>query len=253
VLLPSQVKAHLKQVHEAGRLQIDRSKFEAILKENEIMDGIPEIQVDEVLEPFEGIQVKKGWRCHECSKVYGSIGSMEQHYSKSHKSSTRIPKDWPSCFMQRLTNCPGEFSKFFEVHSPNPLPPLDSMDERMKKFRQEAEASIKDNLTSVPSNARTISPWLMSTKWHLHVEGLDTSELLKLIAIPEEKEFPGLKKLVLEYMERATDLIRSTMELSLQRLNTPDPIKGYIQHFFFFFFSVMLISNLQGNIQHSLP
>jgi hypothetical protein len=66
----------------------------------------------------------------------------------------------------------------------------------------------------------------MSTKWHLHVEGLDTSELLRLIAIPDEKEFPGLKKLVLEYMQQATDLIPSTMELSLQRLNTPDPMKG---------------------------
>lgn len=76
----------------------------------------------------------------------------------------------------------------------------------------------------MPSNARSISPWLLSTRWHEHVHGYDTNELLKLISIPKD-DFPGLKALVKRYMEQATDLIKSTAELCLQHLNTADPDK----------------------------
>src|SRR5215470_2006599 len=41
-------------------------------------------------------------------------------------------------------------------------------------------------------NARQISPWLLTTRWHEHVAGHDPVELKGLVATPKKDEFPGL-------------------------------------------------------------
>lgn len=72
---------------------------------------------------------------------------------------------------------------------------------------------------------RTVSPWLLSTKWHEHIEGFETTELRNLISFPGKEELQGLPKLVELYFQDATGLLPSTSELTLQKLNTSDPAK----------------------------
>lgn len=98
-----------------------------------------------------------------------------------------------------------------------------TIDSMLEELQINAMAMTRVDVKAV--NARSISPWLLFTGWHVHIQDYETKELLSLISIPKEDEFPGLKNLVRTYMLKATDLMDSTDDLCLQYLNTADPAK----------------------------
>ncbi|KAJ7211059.1 hypothetical protein B0H12DRAFT_1242619 [Mycena haematopus] len=76
-------------------------------------------------------------------------------------------------------------------------------------------------------NARMISPWLLRTGWHKLLEPYSEyrDELIDLVSVPKEEEFPALKQAVTAYFRNATSLIAHTNEVVLQYLNSADPDK----------------------------
>ena len=48
----------------------------------------------------------------------------------------------------------------------------------MEQLRAETDKNFADILESSDLNACAVTPWLISTKWHLHVEGHDPAELM---------------------------------------------------------------------------
>jgi hypothetical protein len=128
-----------------------------------------------------------------------------------------------SCYAQRLSDKPGEYYFFFEVTEANCPKSNSSLESLLNKMEVELKDVLQVDLT--PQDACSITPWLLTTQWHEHVERYDTAELKALVALPKE-ELPGLRELVLAYMERATELISATSLITLQCLNTPDPEKG---------------------------
>jgi hypothetical protein len=110
----------------------------------------------------------------------------------------------------------------FEVKAPPPasIGPLAAM---IAKLEAETDSLVEGEASS--PNSRMISPWMLTTRWHEHIQGFEVAELKSLIALPKEPALQGLHALMRRYMEKATDLLQSTSELALQRLNTADPAK----------------------------
>ncbi|KAI6043294.1 hypothetical protein EDC04DRAFT_2510853, partial [Pisolithus marmoratus] len=83
-----------------------------------------------------------------------------------------------------------------------------------------------------PLDGRMVSPWLLTTRWHEQVAGMDIKQLCSLVALPknDDGDIPGLKDVVEAYYEEAIPLLDRTGELVLQRLNSPDPIKSGISN-----------------------
>jgi len=220
-LTPSQVQGHLNSAHAEFKMCIDKHHFEEVIELYDIQEDLPSLSHDIVVEAWEGLKVHQGFRCLHCSKVLGLKDSMLKHHKQLHKEHL-TPSAWPAICMQRLSSRPGEASTFFEVIPRNSTPKT-SIEAFVEQVRKEMASVLE--VRQIPRNARSVSPWLLTTRWHEHFEGFDTLRLLKLIAVPKETEFPGLKALVLKYMKKATNLIKCTQELPLQRLNSPDPIK----------------------------
>jgi hypothetical protein len=99
--------------------------------------------------------------------------------------------------------------------------PVENLLEQFQVFDWQAEQCER-----IP-NARMISPWLMRTMWHQHLEPHREHEveLCSLVAMPKDDELPWLHELVYDYFSMATGLIESTDELVLQTLNSTDPEK----------------------------
>ncbi|KAG2365348.1 hypothetical protein BDR07DRAFT_1277326, partial [Suillus spraguei] len=79
----------------------------------------------------------------------------------------------------------------------------------------------------MPQDDRMISPWLLTTRWHEYMGTYPTEELRLMVAMPQDRD--GLQKLkysVEVYFENALALIPNTDELTLQKLNSPDPVNG---------------------------
>jgi hypothetical protein len=110
----------------------------------------------------------------------------------------------------------------------------------LNQLQEQMATVLEDPHQPTTTDHRSISPWLLTTRWHEHIEGYQIKELIDLIAFPNENEFPGLKTAVIRYFQAATNLLPSLSELTLQILNSEDPIKQYVPSFFFFFSSILV-------------
>jgi len=210
-------------LHPGLSASVDVAKLHTALQETDVMECLPDLYTDQgAIPPFDGIKVHEGIRCLHCTTVAIQEGTMQKHHHMHHKGIV-LPPSWPTCHVQRLS-LQGKAARFFEVIPSQPLPHHTSIQTLVNDLQTEISQVADVEMATL--NARSISPWLLTTCWHEHIEGYKTQELLELIAVPKEEEFPGLKGLVLRYMEHATCLITVTAELSLQRLNTSDPAKG---------------------------
>ncbi|KAG2134990.1 hypothetical protein BD769DRAFT_1352930 [Suillus cothurnatus] len=92
---------------------------------------------------------------------------------------------------------------------------------------------ISDELVvpQIPQDDRMISPWLRTTRWHENIGSHPTEALRRMVAMPEDGEgLEKLKRSVEVYFEKALALIATADELTLQRLNSPDPVKSGISN-----------------------
>jgi hypothetical protein len=76
-------------------------------------------------------------------------------------------------------------------------------------------------------NSRMIPPSLLRNGWHEHLHPYreHDEELRQLASVPADDKFPLLHEAVASYFWTATDLIKKTNEVVLQRLNSADPDK----------------------------
>jgi hypothetical protein len=111
----------------------------------------------------------------------------------------------------------------FQIHPP-PKKSLTAQEQKNALLEEQMDSIIVPDDTTNP-DARSVSPWLLTTHWHEHVQGYSVEELLKLISLPREEEFPGLRGALLLYLQEAQDLMPQISELVLQRINTSNPAK----------------------------
>ena len=137
-----------------------------------------------------------------------------------------------SCSVQRITNAIRDVPPFarswFRVSDSTQQYMEPSSDILLDQLQKEMATVLEDPYQLTMTDHRSISPWLLTTRWHEHIEGYQVNELINLIAFPKENEFPGLKTVVIQYFQEATNLLPSLSELTLQILNSADPVKQYV-------------------------
>lgn len=163
-----------------------------------------------------GLSVKTGEGCPHCPYA-AARQKVTQHMSVTHPGSTQ----------KRITNMQTQVlnsgvTKFNFRVKPRPsiagLPVLPSILEEYEKMDWHNPQSRE-----IP-NARRISPFLMRTNWHNHIEPFtnDIPHLCELVAMPNESEFALLHSSVHKYFDHATALLSKTEELVLQKVNSAD-------------------------------
>ncbi|KZT18427.1 hypothetical protein NEOLEDRAFT_1152627 [Neolentinus lepideus HHB14362 ss-1] len=220
------IPGHIHANHAALAKYLDEDMLLDVLDELEVEQSLPRITDGLVVQEIQGLKVHDGFLCNQCSKIRLNRKSMLQHYSDIHPD-LPPPLQFTACKAQRLTTGAGSSSIYCKVEKPISSP--DTPWEQMITTAQ-MEMAGTEVAEDRDINARMVSPWLLTTRWHEHVQGYNISELCHLISTPRKDEYPDLPHLVLAYMERATNLINHTDELVLQVLNTPDPAKTGINN-----------------------
>lgn len=90
-------------------------------------------------------------------------------------------------------------------------------------FKPISEFFQQDLQSHEANDPREVSIWLRTTKWHLHTEPYDSKSLCDLVAFPKDND--KLVKSVRSYFQVALETLQSIDELTLQYLNTNDPVK----------------------------
>lgn len=225
-LKPEWVPGHLKSQHKTIRAKVDPAAVLSDLFSLGGHEGLPAVDAFEVIPTaFVGLAIKNGFRCQVCRKVQGTEKSIRQHHKMAHAPLIPYPSAWPSCPVQQLNS--GGKPIMFEVtlQSTTELQHDGATVFDSSLHRLDMEMGLATRMPLGQPNAREVSPWLLKTKWHVHVEPFDRGELRALVAVPKQREFPGLKEVMTAYLKSATAKIDLTTELVLRKLNSPDPVK----------------------------
>jgi hypothetical protein len=217
VVIRDEFPAHLVNKHAESKLRLDKDKFSNVLHQLNVAAEMPDIPTEVVLE-YEGLPVADGFQCEECFTIRGNEPSILKHYQQAHRGIAK-PAYWTRRHCQQFNH--GSAKKMFPVIRRQRKAPS-STAETISALRREMAEENKRSDDRI--DVRRISPWLLSTRWHLHVAGHDLAELRALVATQKD-DFPTLRDHVVVYLQDATDLIDSTHELVLKYLNSPDPQK----------------------------
>ncbi|KAG2045911.1 hypothetical protein BDR06DRAFT_1000782 [Suillus hirtellus] len=216
---PETAKTHIANSHPNARF--DAVKFSKAREAEGIRSDLPVI-----LDPrpqVKGLAVHDAISCGQCNKVLVSNKCMREHHSQAHKD-TRMPQEWRACKAQQFRRGgPGTHQMYWEVQ--NHVETGVHANGFIRAILKEMEEVLR--VVEAPEDKRMVSPWLLTTGWHKHLAGQKTEDLMDLIAIPKKNdaEMPLLQERVESYYESVLALLSTTDELTLQRLNSPDPAK----------------------------
>jgi hypothetical protein len=219
-LAPKHVASHVRKTHECHHIYIDAGRLQNVCTELGALDELPAVEGDEHQPQFAGLAIYDGIACRHCDYVCISQATMGKHHLAKHRTMGSVTS-WPRVKVQQLDK--QAHKTFFQVT------PWDQMDvvsddvylENLKELMEMAEREYADG----EQDARQISPWLLSTRWHEHIEGYDTKELMDLAKVPSKDEFPGLHAGLEHLFALALEAVDELPELVLQKLNTPDAAK----------------------------
>lgn len=224
-IIPDEAQGHLDSKHPDAKIRIDQVAFEDAIELMQVMDTFP--GPFEGLRPYAlaGLAVRQGSRCGLCPKALGSIDSMKKHHYKQH-AGVKLPQSWTACLVQQINASTAR--ALFEVLPRSQAPPpasASSFDDMMADCRTQIAALEGSGVGQ--RDARLVSPWLLSTEWHLHVKGHDNAKLMALVSTPlvTDKRFPRLKETVQTYFQEATAMMPRLDVLTKRRLLTPEPEK----------------------------
>ncbi|TRM56006.1 hypothetical protein BD626DRAFT_576164 [Schizophyllum amplum] len=186
-----------------------------------VPDGLPDLSPSIVhREPIAGVPVFSVYGCSACVYHCAERRKVDKHCrklctagSEAHVLDLRVQRP-----MQNMG--------YIRLIQPPPNPAVAPLVSAMVQF----QADQVQKLRKEEQNLRLVSPLLVRTGWHQQVAGHDIAALLAASTYPDKDEYPGLAQLVLEYFQRATDLLPCTDRLVLQKLNTPEPARTGINH-----------------------
>lgn len=218
---PAKVKEHIQKKHATTKIVVDMAQVKVICDKHHVTDILPTIDLSSPHTEYLGLAMHQGLGCMECEVVCGTVKSMAQHYKTGVNHPKQAPEALREVHYQQLTTGKKQ-SKFFEV-TPRQVPTIvDAVEDMIAELRKAANSAGGDATSNL--NSRQINPWMLTTKWYLHVEGADALALKNFVAPHKE-----IAVMVKSYFAEATQLLSSTEELVRQKINSPDHIKLYVK------------------------
>ena len=221
-LVPRHVEAHIKKTHGCAGICINKDQLAEACLRLDVSSEMPHMKGPDIKQQHAGLALYEGIGCPHCPYACLSRESIRKHFWQDHPGH-RPAEFWPQVLVQRLDKQTN--NTFFRVepwNKPEAMPDdiyLKNIEESLEDDRRGEGGGTGE------VNARQVSPWLLTTRWHEHFAGYDARELKQLVATPKKDEFPGLHNAVKELFGVGLTTIDSCPELVLQRLNTPDPAK----------------------------
>ncbi|KAF7967200.1 hypothetical protein HWV62_35150 [Athelia sp. TMB] len=207
------VPRHLRDFHNE---KIDLDKLDSICQHHHIVDLPVIAPTVEGIEPFDALPIMDGFCCLRCGYVGKTEATVGTHSSKEHPAKK---KKVEPCKYQVLSRKETHKANF-RVHNRVVSTSTEPLYALMQDLRRQVDTATKIRESDL--NRRMVSPWLLASEWHIHVEGHNKEDLIALVEGRREED-KDLRDWVRRYFDAASDLIPQTDRLVKQKLNSPKP------------------------------
>ncbi|KAI6043201.1 hypothetical protein EDC04DRAFT_2891230 [Pisolithus marmoratus] len=202
---PTAGRAHLVNKHAELLPTFDQECFDSILVQLQVAASLPNLTGPRSI--VHGLMVFNAIACQFCTVIYTKQKNMREHHMKKHPDMP-IPQHWRSCKAQHIKpEGAGTVHQLWEVTT------------QARAGEDSRERALADKLLG--ELEEQLKMWLRKPTEELHA-----MVALPRPSLPEEEHYKTLVETIKLYFEQAVTMINSTNELVLQRLNSPDPVKG---------------------------
>lgn len=164
--------------------------------------------------PLYGLPVHSGFKCSACDSCASTKHSLRQHKCNEDEYDV-LPTSMQQFNLSHQRT-------WFPVQEVTILPKIKELQDSQlqnavlafERFTYEQEDT---------NDARKISPWLMTTKWHVHSSTVELEVARKVTSLDNPGQYSTLPTILQEYLRIAESRIDTMNTLVLQRLNTDDP------------------------------
>jgi hypothetical protein len=217
-------QAHLSKEHSDLAKAFTPSIFQAVATKLQLATVLP-LGITGPRSVVHGLAITDALACSHCLMILTKAKNMGEHHKNNHPE-VLVPTEWRSCKAQRIkAEGLGAHRTFWEVMVAKK--PTTQREDIVQQLMDDLNKQL-ENVQTSPDH-RLVSPWLRTTRWHEYVaeRKLSTERLRQSIMPPQANEisYTNLHNLVQDYFQQAIDLIDTSDELVLQRLNSPDPMK----------------------------
>lgn len=181
---------------------------------------------DAFYKEFVGIKMEKEWGCPVCP-VAGDKKYVRNHLSGQHSDHKNLPLE-PNIYTQVLNKAMTKTKlRVIPRSIQSDVNSTDPATEWSNRFIN-SHTTLLNQTRSIP-NARHISPWLMRTSWHILIENINVNDLRMLVSLPGKEDNLGwVHSLVVQYLQKASAMIKDTQMQTLQRINSSNPDHEYV-------------------------
>ncbi|TRM55114.1 hypothetical protein BD626DRAFT_420502 [Schizophyllum amplum] len=210
--------------HPADKRPDTGERFKTLMEELRslgVREGLPDLAPSVVpYTPIAGLPRYSIYGCSACP-----FNRIQRHRVARHceDACEHKPCYVIDCDVQR----PQQHQGYIRIIKPPVNPAVAPLVSAMVQFQVDQTRKLRVE----QQDQRLVSPLLVRTGWHRHVAGHDPSVLIAASRYPDKDEFPALVKLVIDYFDRATNLISYTDTLVLRMLNTPEPQRTCVVFF----------------------
>jgi hypothetical protein len=214
------VEAHCSDQHSDAKLKVDSIAISLLARQLGVQNVFAKIP-NHSAPPYKGLLVKEGLLC-SCGYAVRKKKNMVAHMSRVHQKSPIYT--YSRALLQQYN--PGNHKTYWACHETNWR---EDLSDQAQQFLQKAALDAEELQRPVhhDTDAREISPWLLTTKWLDLIRGHDPATLVQFVAVATHKTWEAqLPPLIKTYMTAILNM--SMHEIELQRLNTADPAKGSV-------------------------
>lgn len=175
---PAMMLNHLKaKDHKFDKIVIDEVQFKAALETCNILSQLPNPPTS-LVSQVAGLMLHDGFICSFCSTMTSTKESMDRH-TRDHKDKT-LSQSYQSCQLQRFNGTAGAVRTWFQVQMTSPPAHTRSI---LDQFLMDVETQLGKTVydPTASNDPRTVSPWLLTTKWHEELKGKDITTLCETV------------------------------------------------------------------------
>lgn len=219
----SYVLRHLETKHRD--LPLNKAHVRTMLAKWGIADQLPELSGSQYHPQIQGLPISCGFACPDCGVIRTTPKLVREHVSKEHNKPLSVKPRLQVFPVQRL----GAHSTLFPI-LPSDHGTITTNDIAIQKLTAEVEKTFQTPVGTFTDNSRLISPWLHTTKWPLMVKDHDVDKLVAFCQQPTANDgvLTRASRIVRLMNAYGVERIGVVPDLILERLNTPDAVKGHV-------------------------
>jgi len=211
--------------HKKQAASFNTQEVEEFFVTTNVSRTLPDYRTEGVKDMLDGLTLSRGYRCPECTLVWGTRTPLANHFRDSHPGQPK-PATWTRVYVQRL----GPALPYFQVLEPGIKAAIKHRNDWVRGLLSQVESFDPSSYVLKNSpDSRQVAQFLLHVPWLAELKDVDKEALSMMGRVVNDKECFGIRAKTRHYFAGLMDTICGFHDEARKILNNPTPAHTYVR------------------------